>query len=167
MVRGEKPNNQAKGIAKKPKIFLAGPLFSAGERAICRLLLDVLRDELGYEVFWAWDTCDEEVSKRLQIRPKAGWQAELRMRQRNLSKINVAIFESDKRLLDRSDIVIAVLDGADVDSGTAWEIGYAYAKGKPIIGIKSDFRFFAPGQSVNLMIEESIKEHGELSLIHI
>lgn len=33
----------------------------------------------------------------------------------------------------------AVLDGVDVDSGTAWEIGYAYARGKPIIGLRTDF----------------------------
>ena len=35
-------------------------------------------------------------------------------------------------------LIIAVLDGLHVGSGTAWELGYAYAKGIPAIGIKKD-----------------------------
>jgi len=35
-------------------------------------------------------------------------------------------------------IVIAILDGLHVGAGTAWELGYAYAKNIPIIGIKTD-----------------------------
>lgn len=36
------------------------------------------------------------------------------------------------------DLVLAVLDGFHVGAGTAWELGYAYAKGIPAIGIKTD-----------------------------
>src|SRR3989344_2832450 len=36
------------------------------------------------------------------------------------------------------DLVVAVLDGLHVGAGTAWELGYAYAKKVPIIGIKTD-----------------------------
>lgn len=36
------------------------------------------------------------------------------------------------------DLVIAVLDGLHVGAGTAWELGYAYAKGIPAIGLKTD-----------------------------
>jgi len=32
-------------------------------------------------------------------------------------------------MLDEASIVVAILDGPDVDSGTAIEIGYAFAKG--------------------------------------
>ncbi|MSS74670.1 hypothetical protein EXS73_00440 [Candidatus Pacearchaeota archaeon] len=35
-------------------------------------------------------------------------------------------------------LVIAVLDGFHVGAGTAWELGYAYAKGIPILGLKTD-----------------------------
>jgi nucleoside 2-deoxyribosyltransferase len=35
-------------------------------------------------------------------------------------------------------MVIAVLDGLHVGAGTAWELGYAYAKGIPAIGLKTD-----------------------------
>ena len=57
--------------------------------------------------------------------------------------------------MNSSDIVVAVLDGVDVDSGTAWEIGYAYSREKPIIGIRTDFRTLSDG-IVNLMVEMSI-----------
>lgn len=36
------------------------------------------------------------------------------------------------------DLVIALLDGLHVGAGTSWELGYAYAKGIPSIGIKTD-----------------------------
>ena len=35
-------------------------------------------------------------------------------------------------------LVVAVLDGLHVGAGTAWELGYAYAKGIPAIGLKTD-----------------------------
>lgn len=40
--------------------------------------------------------------------------------------------------LANCDIVLAVLDGLHVGAGTAWELGYAYAKGIPAVGFKSD-----------------------------
>ena len=48
--------------------------------------------------------------------------------------------ERDRTAIDDSDAVVALLDGPQVDDGTAWEIGYAYARGKPIVGIRTDFR---------------------------
>jgi nucleoside 2-deoxyribosyltransferase len=35
---------------------------------------------------------------------------------------------------------VAILDGPDSDSGTCIEIAYAHAKGKPVIGVRTDFR---------------------------
>ncbi len=51
----------------------------------------------------------------------------------------------------RADAVVAVLDGPDVDSGTAFEVGYATALGIPVIGLRTDYR---PGadHGVNLMV---------------
>lgn len=40
--------------------------------------------------------------------------------------------------LEKCDFVIASLDGLHVGAGTAWELGYAYAKGIKAVGIKSD-----------------------------
>jgi nucleoside 2-deoxyribosyltransferase len=36
------------------------------------------------------------------------------------------------------DLVVAFLDGLTVGAGTAWELGYSYAKKVPIIGVKTD-----------------------------
>lgn len=36
------------------------------------------------------------------------------------------------------ELIIAVLNGLHVGAGTAWELGYAYSKGIPAIGIKTD-----------------------------
>lgn len=51
------------------------------------------------------------------------------------------------------NLVIASLNGFNVGAGTSWEMGYAYAKGIPVIAIKTDRK-----------IEDSI---GELSAIII
>lgn len=49
------------------------------------------------------------------------------------------IFEGDiKEGFENVDLVIAVLEGLHVGAGTAWELGYAYARGIPSIGIKTD-----------------------------
>ena len=42
--------------------------------------------------------------------------------------------------IDSSDILVAILDGTDSDSGTCFECGYAYAKCKPVIGVRTDIR---------------------------
>ena len=51
--------------------------------------------------------------------------------------------------------MIALLDGSQVDDGTAWEIGYFYAKESPeqkIIGIRTDFR--RAGESEGAMMKD-------------
>jgi nucleoside 2-deoxyribosyltransferase len=55
----------------------------------------------------------------------------------------------------RADAVLALLDGADVDSGVAAEIGYAAALGTPVVGFRLDFRTAGDneGGTVNLQVE--------------
>lgn len=59
-----------------------------------------------------------------------------------LAKAN-QIFQENLSLIQKSDIVIANCNpfrGACVDDGTAFEIGYAYAKGKLVFGYLNDSR---------------------------
>ena len=58
--------------------------------------------------------------------------------------------------------MLAILDGTDVDSGTASEIGYAFALGKKILGYRGDFRLTGdnPGSTVNLQVEYFIRKSG-------
>ena len=72
----------------------------------------------------------------------------------------VKIFSRCKSHLDDADIVIALLDASQVDDGTAWEIGYFYARKsseQKIIGVRTDFRRAgeSSGAMVNAMIEGS------------
>ncbi|MGO9019167.1 MAG: nucleoside 2-deoxyribosyltransferase [Syntrophobacteraceae bacterium] len=46
-------------------------------------------------------------------------------------KAKFEIFSRCKSHLDGADLVIALIDGSQVDDGTAWEIGYCYAKKSP------------------------------------
>ena len=48
------------------------------------------------------------------------------------------IFKKDQSMIDWCDLMVALLDWQGISSGTAWELGYAYAKGKPVIGIVED-----------------------------
>ena len=58
--------------------------------------------------------------------------------------------------------VLAVLDGSDVDSGTAAEIGYAAALGRSVIGLRSDIRTAGDNEAavVNLQVEWFIEASG-------
>ncbi len=49
------------------------------------------------------------------------------------------------------DAAIAVIDGAD--SGAPWETGYAYARGVPVVALRTDFWRVGDGECANLMLE--------------
>lgn len=57
-----------------------------------------------------------------------------------LEKFNMEIGKRNEDAISSADIVIAALDGQEVDAGVAAEIGFAAAKGKRIIGYRSDIR---------------------------
>ena len=116
------------------RIYLAAPLFSEAERTYNASLSDLLREHL-FDVYLPQETGDDTDTRR---------QAE-----------QVRIFSKNKEALDNADIVVAVIDGADADSGTAWEMGYAFARQKPVIAIRTDFRRTGTHEQVNLMLEES------------
>lgn len=66
------------------------------------------------------------------------------------------IFRNDRQGIDDASIVVANLNGVTTDDGTAWELGYAFSKGKTIIGYHTDWRTRFPDEVVNLMIECSL-----------
>lgn len=116
------------------QIFLAAPLFNESEREFNEKVAEDLR-EAGFDVWMA------------QEAPfiKEGSHEEKKK-----------IYEKDISALKPSDVVVAVLDGVEVDAGVAFEIGFAKALGKPIIGLKTDYRTFSRMEEVNLMLEVSI-----------
>jgi nucleoside 2-deoxyribosyltransferase len=113
------------------KIYLAGPLFTMAEQ---NFNVDLARylDGQGFDVWLPQEHEPREATPR-------------------------AIFAMDVEAHDRADMVVACMDGPDPDSGTAWECGYAFAKGKPIVCFRTDFRVSADSKSApyNLMLSES------------
>lgn len=75
------------------------------------------------------------------------------------------IFEGDilKGFKDCS-LIVALLDGLHVGAGTSWELGYAYAKGIPAIGVKLDesaeegFEYLSSILIASMPIAESLEE---------
>ncbi|MFZ3169280.1 MAG: nucleoside 2-deoxyribosyltransferase [Candidatus Methanoperedens sp.] len=115
-------------------VYLAAPLFSEAECDFNRKLRDELIS-LGFKVFLPQE--DSNNVKDMLDRQKI-------------------IFNKNLKGIENSDIIVAVIDGADIDSGTAWEIGFAFAKAKPVLGLRTDFRTLGIEGTVNLMIERSV-----------
>ena len=65
------------------------------------------------------------------------------------------VFKTDIRALNKASLVVASLNGVDVDSGTAFELGYGFAKRKKLFGLHTDSRVFTPSSEVNLMMLKS------------
>jgi nucleoside 2-deoxyribosyltransferase len=71
------------------------------------------------------------------------------------------VAERNATAIAGSDLLIAHLDGQEVDSGTAAEIGYAVGLGKPALGVRSDLRQAGePEMAVNLQVEGLIAQSG-------
>ena len=119
---------------KKPRAYIAGPLFDEGERWFITKV-DALVAEVGFETFLPHRDNPPKTKDNVQ-----------------------EIFANDKRGIDECDIVVANLNGLTTDDGTAWELGYAYATGKYLIGLHTDWRSRFEHEVVNLMIETSLNE---------
>lgn len=103
-------------------IYVAGPLFSQAEREFLERMVDILAKTSGLSArgdFFLPHRDGGELGK---------------------GPTRLDIFNLDINNLNNADIVVALLDGQDVDSGTCIELGYAYANNKKIFGIITDFR---------------------------
>jgi len=135
---------------------VASPLgFTAAGRLYWREVLEPALRDAGVDVLDPWDE------------QSAAWFAEADAlaepsRTDRLVAINERVGRRNAEHLERCGGVLAVLDGVDVDSGTAAEIGYARALGKPIVGLRTDLR---PGGDnsatpVNLQVAYFIRASG-------
>lgn len=116
------------------RIYLAAPLFSEAERTYNSRIAALMRENF-FEVFLPQEAGDDSAARDHTEHER--------------------LFSANVRALDRADIVVAIIDGADADSGTAWEMGYARASGKPVIALRTDFRWVGHNERVNLMLEQS------------
>ncbi len=100
-------------------VYVAGPLFNSHERWYLERITERLEDA-GYRTF---------LPHRDAGLVKLG-SSEERLR----------IFQGDIDALNEADLIVALLTGADHDSGTSAELGYMYALRKPCFGINDDKR---------------------------
>jgi nucleoside 2-deoxyribosyltransferase len=146
------------------KIYLAGPLgFSEAGRAFHESAVVPEVRRLGHVPLDPWQPADAAEIEAVASMPygpakRDAWR-----------KLNRRIGARNRGLIDACDLVFAVLDGTDVDSGTAAEIGYAFAQGKPILGYRGDLRLTGDneGTIVNLQVEYFIQAGGGEIIFHV
>jgi nucleoside 2-deoxyribosyltransferase len=115
-------------------VYLAAPLFSEAEKKFNLIISELLTSHF-FQVYMPQDVGDDNHCRD--------------------DKEHRHIFESHIKALDSTDLLVAVIDGADADSGTSWEMGYAYRHGIPVYAIRTDFRIAGHHELVNLMLEQS------------
>ena len=77
----------------------------------------------------------------------------------------ISIYDKNIENLNNCDIMIAILDGQDTDSGTAFEIGYFEAQKKIVLGLLTDKRSYDEYGDMNLKLNTMIfgsLSYGEL-----
>jgi nucleoside 2-deoxyribosyltransferase len=117
------------------KIYLAAPLFTQVERKWNRDLAKAI--EAGVPQCSVFLPQDIKVKHRF-----------------NDPRHFAVIFKSCIQAIEDSDALVAVLEGPDSDSGTAFEVGYAFARNKPVIGVRTDFRR-GQEKGVNIMLSSA------------
>ena len=138
------------------KVYLASPLgFAESTRAYMTHLKAVLSEVV--EVLNPWD--DTRFAADIQRAPTIIDPVE---RRTLLATINTGLGEKNSENIRIADGMVAVLDGIDVDSGTAAEIGYAFGLGKRIYGLRTDFRLTGENEVsvVNLQVRYFIDQSG-------
>ena len=129
-------------------VYVAGPLgFTDATRPFHEDVLVPALRALGFDVLDPW-AGGAGITAALAIDDHEERLAALRLANDEVGRANAEMIESCTG-------VLAVLDGVDVDSGTAAEIGYAAALGVPVVGWRSDLRNAGDnaGAIVNLQVE--------------
>ncbi|MBR9691908.1 hypothetical protein GOV06_03915 [Candidatus Woesearchaeota archaeon] len=80
--------------------------------------------------------------------------------ERKWDEFNDQVYENNKQLMAQSHMMVAILNGADVDSGVASEVAKYSLAGKPVIGYRDDFRLGEniASRGINLEVKGSVKE---------
>ena len=125
----------------RPRAYVASPLgFSEVGRAYyAERYLPALREHVEPVDPWALAAPEEFAAARA-----AGREHEL----------GLEVGARNAAAIAGSQLLIAHLDGQEVDAGTSAEVGYAAALGLPCLAVRSDLRSSGePGMAVNLQLE--------------
>jgi nucleoside 2-deoxyribosyltransferase len=132
----------------RPRAYIASPLgFSeAGRMYYAERYLPALREHVVAVDPWTLSLPEEFAVASVEGRAR---EFGLEVGARNADAIRGA------------QLVIAHLDGQEVDAGTASEVGYAAALGLPCVALRGDLRSSGePGMTVNLQLEAFVALSG-------
>lgn len=96
-------------------IYIAGPFFTDEERAFLKVVIESVKETFPNEKLFI---PMEHFIPNGENLSNNEWAE--------------AVFKMDVEALNKCDRVVAAYLGLRSDTGTAWEIGYAYAKGIPV-----------------------------------
>lgn len=108
----------------KLKCYIAGPFFKEGERERLEKLRQFFENDDFFDNYEFFFPMDHKIPDGEQM-SNAEWA-------RN-------VFEMDVRELVNADMVVAIYDKHYSDSGTAWELGFCYARNIPVVLLCTDF----------------------------
>ena len=108
------------------KIYIAGPLFNVHEKKYLEDIAEVL-EGADFDCF-------------LPHRDQTGIDPEELKNNEMSQATKDIIFQTDIEALKEADLIVALVTGQDIDSGTASEIGFMYANNKPVIAITAEER---------------------------
>lgn len=127
------------------KGYLASPFFNENELFIYKEVISILRNNKNIDLYvpmehkipGAYDISNQEWGRR--------------------------VFEMDIKAMDDCDVVIVLNYGMYSDTGTAWETGYAFAKGKDIYQVlcmdnKTDYSIMMINGSGTVMTLEDLRD---------
>jgi nucleoside 2-deoxyribosyltransferase len=137
-------------ISNGTRVYLAGPLFSDGERSRNRSIRDAI-------LSFANVYLPQEDGGLIVDLVRDGMPVE---------QAKSEIFGQDIQAIQQCDVLVIVMDGRAIDEGASFELGYAFALGKTCVGLKTDSRTLLPFGD-NPMIEAALREifRDEASLI--
>jgi nucleoside 2-deoxyribosyltransferase len=137
-------------------VYLASPLgFADSTRSYMTELASRLSEVVT--VVNPWD--DQRFAADIQRAPTIVDPIE---RRALYARINDGLGAKNAESIRATDGIVAVLDGIDVDSGTAAEIGYGFGIGKRMYGLRTDFRLTGENEVavVNLQVRFFIDASG-------
>jgi nucleoside 2-deoxyribosyltransferase len=153
-------------MKKSKTVYLASPygFTDSGREFMKNTMIPSIQGE-SFEVLNPWERFDS-VSQRVEEIYSLN---DIPKQNDLLKSLNTELATINEKMLDRAEVVLAILDGTDVDSGVASEIGYAYALRKKILGYRSDFRVTGDNSVaiVNLQIEYFINKSGGIIVRNI
>jgi nucleoside 2-deoxyribosyltransferase len=139
------------------QLYLASPLgFSPENTGYLTRIKRQLAGQ-GFDIFDPWE--QKQVAQAIE---EALQELVYQTRVAAFRKIAAQIGTCNEAGIRAADVLLAVLDGAEVDSGTASEVGYAAALGKRCYGLRTDLRDTGDfvGLPFNLQVLHFIEQSG-------